>query len=249
MTPMPIDDNIMLFSQKFHIHSYHFYHDVYCSIKAMLYIMMWWTVVMIVCSALLFNYICKTLCIFQLESHAIYIMICKNMANILTYFENTSIENCSRTRIIMDQVNNTPYLLRHYLFLKNRKTFPFNIFIHKFIKGDEDDIHDHPWGFFHIILSGGYWEHITVNNDGETLSNGIKKVWRPPGHWNIATHKYKHKIELGSEKPWTIFIPFRKLSTIEPWGFWVPNKDGDNKNTTWKKINHVTYLENKRKNK
>ena len=76
----------------------------------------------------------------------------------------------------MDRVNNKPYLLRHYLFLKNREPFPFNVFIHKFMKGDEDDIHDRPWGFFHIILSGGYWEYVTVHNDGETLDDGVKKV-------------------------------------------------------------------------
>ncbi len=53
------------------------------------------------------------------------------------------LEKLDRKRIIMDRVNNEPYLERYYLFLKDRKKFPFNIFLHKFLKGDPDDVHDH----------------------------------------------------------------------------------------------------------
>ena len=57
-----------------------------------------------------------------------------------------ALDKLGRKRIIMDRVNNDPYLERYYLFLKDRKRFPFNIFLHKFLKGDPDDVHDHPWG-------------------------------------------------------------------------------------------------------
>ena len=56
------------------------------------------------------------------------------------------LERLGRKRIIMDRIENEPYLERYYLFLKERKTFPFNIFLHKFLKGDPDDVHDHPAG-------------------------------------------------------------------------------------------------------
>lgn len=163
----------------------------------------------------------------------------------------------SRKAIIFDKKTDDPYLERIYLLLKNRETCKFNIFLHKFIKGDNDDIHDHPWGFFHIILSGGYWEYVTVNIDGETLDQGVRKVWRSAGYYNIATANYKHRIVLGDEKPWTLFIPFKKEKT---WNFWVPLvwksgqpcEEGDINNkdhmkcTNWKKIDNVVYLERKR---
>ena len=57
----------------------------------------------------------------------------------------------NRKRIIMDRVNNEPYLERYYIFFKDRpEYFPFNIFIHKFLKSDPDEINDHPWGFFKV---------------------------------------------------------------------------------------------------
>ena len=38
-----------------------------------------------------------------------------------------------RFRIIYDRLDNEPYLERYYLFLKDRKNFPFNIFLHKLL--------------------------------------------------------------------------------------------------------------------
>ena len=73
------------------------------------------------------------------------------------------LEKCDRKRIIKDRIDNDDYLIRYYLFLKNRKTFPFNIFLHKFLKSDTEDLHDHPWSFTTVILWGGYWEYIPIN--------------------------------------------------------------------------------------
>ena len=44
------------------------------------------------------------------------------------------LERLGRKRIVMDRVNDEPYLERYYLFLKDRKWFPFNVFLHKFLK-------------------------------------------------------------------------------------------------------------------
>ena len=59
-----------------------------------------------------------------------------------------------RHRVIMDRVNDEPYLERYYVFLKDRERFPFNIFVHKFLKSDPDDVHDHPWPYATLILKG-----------------------------------------------------------------------------------------------
>ena len=146
----------------------------------------------------------------------------------------------SRVRVIYDRNNEDTYLIRHYLLIKDRGNFPFNVFLHKFMKGDEEDIHDHPWGFFHIVLSGGYYEHVTVNPDGCSLDQGLKKVWRGAGHWNFASSFYKHRIELGESKPWTLFVPFRRC---REWSFWVKNETDDNEE--WIEIGHEKYLKNR----
>ena len=52
------------------------------------------------------------------------------------------LERFGRKRIILDRIHQEPYLTRYYLFLKDRKWFPFNFFLHNFHKGDPDDLHD-----------------------------------------------------------------------------------------------------------
>ena len=117
------------------------------------------------------------------------------------------LERLGRKRIIMDRLDNEPYLTRYYLFLKERKWFPFNIFLHNFHKGDPDDLHDHPWPYCTIILKGGY---------GETLKTGERK-WRPPGTIRLARSRSLHRIELEpGVDTWTLFIPGPQL---REWGF------------------------------
>jgi hypothetical protein len=131
------------------------------------------------------------------------------------------LEKCGRKIIIMDRVNNEPYLERYYLFLKDRKKFPFNIFLHKFLKGDPDDVHDHPWPYATLILSGGYYEWVPVFN---TLGEKINEIkyWRGPGHFRICSPNSYHRIELKeSVTAWTLFMPGPQQ---REWGFLVNNK-------------------------
>ena len=130
------------------------------------------------------------------------------------------LDKLGRKRVVMDRLENEPYLTRYYLFLKDRKWFPFNIFLHNFHKGDPDDLHDHPWPYFTIILKGGYWEH---------LETGERK-WRSPGQGRIAGSRSLHRIELEPGVDcWTLFIPGPQL---REWGF-VDNGE-------WKQ--HEQYL-------
>ena len=91
------------------------------------------------------------------------------------------LERLDRKRIIMDRQCNEPLLTRYYLFLKERKNFPFNIFLHKFHKGDPGDVHDHPWPYFTLILAGGYYEWIPQFDSQGRKSCEIRH-WRGPGH-------------------------------------------------------------------
>ena len=63
-----------------------------------------------------------------------------------------ALDKLGRKRIVMDRLNNEPYLERYYIFLKDRKWFPFNVFLHKFLKSDPDDLHDHHWPYATLIL-------------------------------------------------------------------------------------------------
>ena len=133
------------------------------------------------------------------------------------------LERLGRKNVIMDRISDEPYLERYYLFLRDRQWFPFNIFLHRFLKGDPDDLHDHPWPYATLILKGGYWE-VTPNG----------KFWRAPGHFRICTATSFHRIELDPNiECWTLFMPGMKKRN---WGFDVKG--------TW--IDHETYLESRK---
>ena len=130
------------------------------------------------------------------------------------------LEKHDRKRIIMDRQYNEPLLTRYYLFLKDRKRFPFNVFLHKFHKGDPGDVHDHPWPYFTLILAGGYFEYTPNFEYGKMV--GETKHWRGPGHFRFCSANSYHRIELKEGiTPWTLFMPGPQR---QEWGFLVDNK-------------------------
>ena len=137
-----------------------------------------------------------------------------------------------RQRIIMDRESNEPYLERYYVFLKDRTWFPFNIFLHKFLKSDPDDVHDHPWPYATLILKGGYYEWIPQFDKQGNKFNEIA-VWRGPGSFRVCGANSYHRIELDpSVTAWTLFMPGPQE---KEWGFLVKNK--------W--VHNEEYLEEK----
>lgn len=144
-------------------------------------------------------------------------MILQKIRNKLLSF----LEKHDRKRIIMDRVDNEPYLERYYVFLKDRTWFPFNVFLHKFLKSDPDDVHDHPWPYATLILKGGYYEWIPQFNADGTKNCEIRK-WRGPGHFRICKPTSYHRIELKEGvTAWTLFMPGPQK---REWGFLVKNK-------------------------
>ena len=130
------------------------------------------------------------------------------------------LEKMGRKRIVYDRVDNEPYLERYYLFLKERERFPFNVFLHKFLKSDPDDVHDHPWPFATLILRGGYWEwRPQFNSEGQKIGEIAK--WCGPGSFRTASARTYHRIELDPAVTcWTLFMPGPKQ---RDWGFLVRN--------------------------
>ncbi len=145
------------------------------------------------------------------------------------------LDKLGRKRIVLDRISQEPYLERYYLFLKDRKKFPFNVFLHKFLKSDPDDVHDHPWPYATLILKGGYWEWIPqFNNQGEKIGEIAK--WRGPGHFRTCSANSYHRIELDPNiTAWTLFMPGPQR---REWGFLVKNK--------W--VQHEQYLTERAKN-
>ena len=134
-------------------------------------------------------------------------------------------DKLGRRRVIRDRESKQPYLIRYFVFLKDKKKFPFNITVHKVLKSDKPVLHDHPWNWGAMIVSGGYWEHIPViSQEGNVV--GSTKEWRGPGHIRFRKAKDLHWLELekdpeGNEIPCTsIFFMGRKC---KEWGFvdWI----------------------------
>ena len=143
------------------------------------------------------------------------------------------LDKIGRKRIVLDRESQEPYLERYYIFLKDRKNFPFNVFIHKFLKSDPDDVHDHPWPYFTIILKGGYWEWIPQFDQNGKMTCEIGK-WRKPGHFRFCKANSFHRIELDpSVTCWTMFFPGPQK---REWGF-LMNK---NKKHVW--VHNEEYL-------
>ena len=137
-------------------------------------------------------------------------------------FLSNIMDKFGRRRVITDRDGKVPYLIRYYLFLKERKNFPFNITLHKVLVSDEPTLHDHPWSWGAVILAGGYWEHTPKG-----------KFWRGPGHIRFRSAKDLHWLELAKDKNdnnipcWSLFFMGKKAQS---WGFvkdgkWIDNKD------------------------
>tara|TARA_B100000405_G_scaffold266730_1_gene204293 strand:- start:114 stop:500 length:387 start_codon:yes stop_codon:yes gene_type:complete len=110
----------------------------------------------------------------------------------------------SRKRLLLDRGPSwpdydkaEPFMIRYYLLFRKRpKWFPFNILLHKILKSDLGDLHDHYWSYITIILKGGYWE---------TNENGT--FWRGPGYIGFRKASDRHSLKIPKDKPaWTLLL-------------------------------------------
>ena len=110
----------------------------------------------------------------------------------------------NRKRIILDRGPSwpdykaaEPFVIRYYpLFRRRPSWFPFNIFIHKLLKSDLGDLHDHYWSYVTVMLKGGYWE---------TTEKGT--FWRKPGYIGFRRKNHRHSIKIPDGKcAWTLLF-------------------------------------------
>lgn len=103
-----------------------------------------------------------------------------------------------------------PYLERHYLLRLGAR---FTAFLHCFWRDDPDPLHCHPWPWGRIILHGRYREHY---HDGTHSDFG-------PGHvvWRRQA-LVLHRVELLTDRVWTVFWHWRACRGPKGWGFMHP---------------------------
>jgi len=116
------------------------------------------------------------------------------------------------------------YLKRWFLVPHNRFV---NIYLHKFVGSDDPPaLHNHPWWFASLLLSGTYCE---VTECGSR--------WRVPGRLVFRPARHRHRVELarddsGREQPCLSVVvtgPHRQA-----WGFFCPRRNGEWRFIPWR---------------
>ena len=116
------------------------------------------------------------------------------------------LEKLGRKKVVMDRGPShpeyclaKPWTARYYLLFRNRpRWFPFNILIHHILDDDHGvGLHNHPFPYITIIISGGYWETDKNKN----------KIWRDRFYVGFRSADNLHRVDLEPGiKPVTIYI-------------------------------------------
>ena len=109
------------------------------------------------------------------------------------------------------------------------------VYIHRFMRSDADDPHDHPWDFWTYVISGGYTEvRYDRSNPIVTIDKGnfvFDKLWRRtenirrPGSFAKIRANDIHQVVVDKARdmenildaPYTICY---MKPRIREWGFW-----------------------------
>jgi hypothetical protein len=151
------------------------------------------------------------------------------------FFHNL-MNKLDRYRLIPDRQTGENYMHRYYLFLKDRKWFPFNLTLHKIVKSDDPIYHDHPWSYMTIILKGGYWEHTPIfNNEGKVITD--IQNWRGPGSIIVRKAGSFHWLEMDPEVGTATTLFFMGPQKRE-WGFLINKAKGKHQWIQWE--NYLT---------
>ena len=116
------------------------------------------------------------------------------------------LEKLGRKKVVMDRGPShpeyclaKPWTARYYLLFRKRpRWFPFNILIHHILDDDHGvGLHNHPFPYITIIISGGYWE----------TDNNKNKIWRDRFYVGFRSADNLHRVDLEPGiKPVTIYI-------------------------------------------
>lgn len=140
--------------------------------------------------------------------------------------------------------DDTPYLIRDILF----KSKYGCIYIHRFMRSDADDPHDHPWNFYTYVMSGNYAEVFYDKSKPIDNGNEFESLWtkvvnkRASG--SLAYRRATDIHQVVVDKPRNLdemeYAPFTICfigPRIRDWGFW--SKDGKDF-TDWRKYLNIS---------
>jgi len=124
------------------------------------------------------------------------------------------------------------YLRRFYLSPPTRPRGR-RVFLHHILRSDDDrDPHDHPWDYFTLILSNGYYENVWYPRSHK----GHMRDFRV-GSWAKYPAEHVHKLTLIREQPtWTLVVAG---PTRRKWGFWIFGPNHTLRSDRW--VDHVEY--------
>ena len=104
------------------------------------------------------------------------------------------LEKLGRKKVVMDRGPShpeyclaKPWTARYYLLFRKRpRWFPFNILIHHILDDDHGvGLHNHPFPYITIIISGGYWETDKNKN----------KIWRDRFYVGFRSADNLHRVD------------------------------------------------------
>lgn len=162
------------------------------------------------------------------------------------FFHNL-MNKLGRYRLIPDRQTGEDYMHRYYLFLKDRKKFPFNVTLHKIVKSDDPIYHDHPWPFMTVVLKGGYWEHTPIFNSKNQFIGDVR-TWRGPGSIIMRKATEFHWLEMHPDKNSATTLFFMGPQQRD-WGFLITKFKSNKHWVQWEnylknyKQYHKTYVE------
>jgi len=105
-----------------------------------------------------------------------------------------------------------PLLVRWILF----RVPAFGVYVHKLLRSDYDRaLHDHPWPFLSIVLSGGYYEEHDQTTTGEK-----ETIFNAPGRVLLRSAEWRHRVVIFGPPAWTLVLVGRRSRR---WGFWLPS--------------------------
>lgn len=150
-----------------------------------------------------------------------------------------------KLEVIRDHCNR-PYLVRLVLFT----LFGWSVRFHVFLMSDEDrELHDHPWGYWSMVLAGTYREIVPCDRKVWGYDFDIMTLPRKRFRFKYHPATYKHRVLLLKEyagayqsyRP----IPCLTLVITKPksrnWGFW--KKDPAFNSTSERKFIHNTEFQ------
>lgn len=108
----------------------------------------------------------------------------------------------------------------------------FSLRLHHWLRSDDDRaFHDHPWGFYTLILKGKYHDCTPVdpdvvpfkkaNWDGSEYPYPIAMELMSPGKITYRSAHHKHYVLVDPPGCWTLLLTGPK---IRRWGFWIKEK-------------------------